>query len=69
MLVLANLQLRLSDDLRIEADFGAPLTSAQCAALAEGLVDSAVRKQAAEKALAPVKPRPRRPAAPRKATA
>lgn len=63
MLALAQLPVRLFDDLRIEADLGARLTPAQGIALAEDLVHRAVRRQAADKALAAANPRTRRPGA------
>jgi hypothetical protein len=56
MLLMADLPVRIFDDLRIEADPGAQLTPAQGLALGEELIRRAVRKQVADKvALPPAK--------------
>ncbi len=56
MLLMADLPVRIFDDLRIEADPGAQLTPAQGLALGEEIIRRAVRKQVADKvALPPAK--------------
>ena len=48
-----SLPVRVTDDLRIEADPGASLTPAQGLALGEDLIRRAVRKQIADRTPAP----------------
>ncbi len=53
MLLMADLPVRIFDDLRIEADPGAQLTPAQGLALGEEIIRRAVRKQVADKVALP----------------